>query len=295
MSRYGSHSEVLPITRLVLKDPRAAFGSQARIEEQWQSLNYTAPPDLDRALEEYDRFVALLGRFVPEIHFIPGDSEVGLDSIYVRDTALVTREGVVLARMGKTARAGEPSAMARFLDGLGVPVLGEIGGDGRLEGGDVVWLDERTLVVGHGYRTNGEGIRQLEGLVSELVDEVVVVPLPHWRGPDDVLHLMSFLSPVDHNLALVYSPLMPVPFRQWLLRRGTRLVEVPDEEYSTMGCNVLAVAPGQCIMLAGNPETRRRLEAAGVEIWEYDGQEISLKGSGGPTCLTRPLLRRPGA
>jgi N-dimethylarginine dimethylaminohydrolase len=152
-------------------------------------------------------------------------------------------------------------------------------------------LDENTLVVGQGYRTNGEGIRQIRELTQEFIEDIIVVHLPHWQGPDDVLHLMSFLSPVDHDVALVYSRLMPVPFREFLLNREIKLLEVPDEEYETMACNVLAVAPRTCIMLEGNPRTRRLLEDEGVEVREYKGEEISKKGAGGPTCLTRPLLR----
>ena len=155
----------------------------------------------------------------------------------------------------------------------------------------MAWIDERTLAVGRGYRTNGEGIRQLRSLLGSAVDRVVPVPLPHWRGPGDVFHLMSMFSPVDRDLAVVYSPLLPVPFRQLLLKHGYELVEVPDAEFESMGCNVLAVSPRRCVALEGNPVTRRRLEAAGAEVHTYRGREISAKGGGGPTCLTRPLVR----
>ena len=147
-----------------------------------------------------------------------------------------------------------------------------------------------TLAVGRGYRTNDEGIRQLQALLGSDV-EVVVVPLPHWQGPSDVFHLMSMISPLADDLALVYSPLLPVPFREDLLARGIELVEVPAEEFDSMGCNVLAVAPRVAVAMEGNPETRRRMEAAGVEAHLYSGAEISAKGCGGPTCLTRPLER----
>jgi N-dimethylarginine dimethylaminohydrolase len=128
-------------------------------------------------------------------------------------------------------------------------------------------------------------------LLGSEVDRVVPVPLPHWHGPEDVFHLMSMYSPVDHDLAVVYSPLLPVPFRQLLLKKGYELVEVPEEEFESMGCNVLAVAPRKCVVVEGNPVTRRRLEAAGAEVHEFKGREISMKGGGGPTCLTRPLVR----
>ena len=198
--------------------------------------------------------------------------------------------GVILCNMGKPARRGEPGIAGEAYRRLGIPVAGAIEGEGRLEGGDMVWLDDRTLAVGHTYRSNDEGIRQLGRLVGPEV-EVVVADMPHYRGPSDVFHLMSVLSPIDRDLALVYSPLMPIRFRDWLIARGIRLVEVPEAEFDSMGCNVLAIAPRRCVMLKGNPLTRAALAAAGAEVIEIDGEEISSKGQGGPTCLTRPLLR----
>jgi N-dimethylarginine dimethylaminohydrolase len=193
--------------------------------------------------------------------------------------------------MGKSARRGEPAAQGALFESLGLPVLGTIEPPGTLEGGDVVWLDGQTMAVGRGYRTNDEGIRQLCELLGDTLDELVEVPSPHWKGPDDVFHLMSILSPIAPDLALVYSPLMPVPFREFLLERGFRLVEVPDDEFDTQGCNSLALGPRRCVLPAGNPVTRGRLEKAGVEVIVFEGNEICVKGSGGPTCLTRPLVR----
>ena len=189
-------------------------------------------------------------------------------------------------------RAGEPAAQETALRALGCTIIGSIQPPGRLEGGDVAWLNERTIAVGHGYRTNESGIAQLRSLLGDSIDELLTVALPHWRGPGDVFHLMSIVSPVDRDLAVVYSPLMPVPFRERLLQQGMTLVEVPDHEFDSMGANVLAIAPRRCVMVAGNPVTRARLEAAGATVLEYEGNEISLKGGGGPTCLTRPLGRR---
>jgi N-dimethylarginine dimethylaminohydrolase len=192
--------------------------------------------------------------------------------------------------MGKPQRAAEPAAQWDAFAAAGIPIAGRITAPGRIEGGDVVWLDPRTIVVGRGYRTNDEGIRQLGAIVGDDVT-VVVVPLPHWSGQNDVMHLMSLVSPVDADLAVVYSRLLPVPFREWLLDRGMRLVEVPDEEFESMGTNVLALAPRRCLLLRGNPRTRAALEGAGAEVAEYDGTEISTRGAGGPTCLTRPITR----
>lgn len=288
---HGGQSEVGNIERLLLKHPRDAWIDEDHLAAQWRELNYTSCPNYQAACEEYDAFVGLLKRIVPEIHYLPQNTHTGLDSVYVRDCSLITGAGAILCNMGKEKRRGEPAAVGAFYESIGVPILGEITGTGRLEGGDVVWLDEQTLIAGEGYRTNAEGIRQLKGLTRDLVRECVVVPLPHWDGPGDVLHLMSMISPVDHHLAAVYSRLMPVPFRNWLIARGMRLIEVPDTEYASMACNILAVAPRQCVMLSGNPITKRKLEAEGVDVWEFRGDEISRKGAGGPTCLTRPLLR----
>lgn len=292
MQNIGCQNMVAPLRRVLVKHPRQAYCNEANLAAQWQALNYLGLPDFTKAVADYDRFVELLEASGAELHFLPENLSTSLDSIYTHDPCVISNKGAILCTMGKTERLPEPEAMAAFFEEIEVPVLGRIDAPGTLEGGDVVWLDERTVAVAEGYRTNAEGIRQFRDLLGDLVDEVIPVPLPHWTGPGDCLHLMSNISPIDHDLYLVYSRLLTVPFRQMLLERGITLVEVPDEEYDTMGCNVLAVAPRKAIMLDGNPETQRRLESAGVEVQTYDGTEISLKGSGGPTCLTRPLLRR---
>jgi N-dimethylarginine dimethylaminohydrolase len=289
--KFGVKDEVGQIKSLLLKNPRDAFENSRQIDSQWKTFNFLTPPDYEEALREYEAFTALLERSIAEIHYLPKHDRTGLDSLYVRDPAIITAKGAILCKMGKPQREGEPQAAEEYLSDLGIPILGSIEGDGKLEGGDIVFFNEKTLAVGQGYRTNKEGIRQFKALIEDFMPDVVVVPLPHWKGPEDVLHLMSFISPVDKDKAVVYSRLLPVPFREWLLDRGVKLIEVPDEEYESMACNVLAVAPGQCIMLAGNPLTKQNLEKAGIQVWEYKGQEISLKGAGGPTCLTRPLLR----
>jgi N-dimethylarginine dimethylaminohydrolase len=276
---------------VLLKHPRNAFGDAASIEGQWRQLGYGAAPDLARALEEYEAFAGLFTERGVKVHYLEPDEGTGLDSLYTRDASVVTNAGVILCRMGKVARRGEPAAQERAFGELGIPVLGTIEAPGTLEGGDVAWLDDSTLAVGRGYRTNDAGIEQLCELVDGLVEEVIEVPSPHWRGPEDVFHLMSVLSPLDHDLALVYSPLLPVPFRELLLERGTTLVEVPHEEFDSQGANALALGPRSCLLVEGNPETRKRLEAAGVEVVVFSGEEICVKGSGGPTCLTRPLTR----
>jgi N-dimethylarginine dimethylaminohydrolase len=284
-------SDVLPLRRVLLKHARDAFGDQPTLDASWAELNYLGRPDFAGAVAEYDDFVALLEQLGAEVHLAPSDPDTGPDSVYVRDASVMCDRGAILCNMGKRVRETEPHAAERELRAAGVPIVGRIKGSGRLEGGDVAWLDGRNVAVGLGYRTNAEGIRQLRSMLGSEVDRVVPVPLPHWRGPGDVFHLMSMYSPVDEDLAVVYSPLLPVPFRQLLVKHGCELVEVPDEEFETMGCNVLAVGPRRCVALEGNPVTRRRLEAAGAEVHTYRGREISTKGGGGPTCLTRPLVR----
>jgi N-dimethylarginine dimethylaminohydrolase len=279
------------ITRLLLKHARDAFGGEAAIAGQWRDLRFTAAPDYGRAVAEYESLVEILKSEGAEIRWLPSRGGTGLDSIYVRDASVVCADGVILCSMGKPQRAWEPAAQREVYEAWGVPVAGVIRAPGRLEGGDVVWIDERTVAVGQGYRTNAAGIAQFRDILGSSVDEVIVVPLPHWRGPADVFHLMSIISPVDDDLAVVYSPLMPVPFRETLLARGIRLVEVPDGEFESMGANVLALHPRKCLMVAGNPRTRALLEAAKAEVVVYSGVEISLKGGGGPTCLTRPIGR----
>ena len=282
------------LERVAVKRPREAFVSDEVSAAQWQSLNFSAAPVLGGATAEHDAFVRILESAGATIDFLPADERTNLDSIYVRDASIVCSRGVILGRMGKRLRAGEPAAQKAAFRRMSVPIVGEITEPGCLEGGDVVWLDDRTIAVGHGYRTNESGILQLRSILADSIDDLIVVPLPHWRGPGDVLHLMSLVSPVDSDLAVVYSPLLPVPFRQQLLDLGYALVEVPAEEFDTMGTNVLALGPRESVVLAGNPRTRAALERAGARVTEYVGNEISVKGAGGPTCLTRPLARAPG-
>lgn len=199
---------------------------------------------------------------------------------------------MILCNMGKEARKDEPRAQKTDFLAHGIPILGTVKAPATLEGGDVAWLDSKTLAVGHSYRTNEAGICQLEQLLKPFGISILVVDLPHHKGISDVFHLMSIFSPVDKDLAVVYSPLMPIPFRKELIQRGFSFVEVPDAEFESMGCNVLAIAPRKCLMVAGNPMTEKALKKTGCEVLTYSGTEISIKGGGGPTCLTRPVMRR---
>lgn len=285
------HSDIGKIKSLFIKNVQQAFISDVHIEQHWKELNYLGKPDLGKATTEYASFESILQQQGTEIFYLPEDATVNMDSVYCRDAAIATDKGIIVCNMGKAARMNEPLAEKKAFEANGFAVLGTITAPGTLEGGDVAWLDEHTLAVGHTYRTNPEGIRQLTELLQPLGVEVITVPLPHYKGPSDVFHLMSILSPVDTNLAVVYSPLMPIVFRNLLLQRGYQLIEVPDEEFDSMGCNVLALAPRECLMVEGNPKTKTALENAGCKVIVYKGEDISVKGGGGPTCLTRPVYR----
>lgn len=288
---YNGQSETGKIEAILMKKPEAAWKNQHNVDKQWQQLNYPAAPDYAKVLNEYSLFAAIIEKNVDEVHYLPEDNSVGLDSIYTHDPVIITRKGAILCTMGKKERLPEPQAAAKYLQSIGIPIIGEIKAPGKIEGGDIVWFDDDTVAVGIGYRTNREGIEQLRKLTEGLVKEVIEVPLPHGNGPAECLHLMSMISPVDRDLAVVYSPLMVVPFREQLIEKGIKFVEVPAEEYDSFGCNVLALAPRKCVMIAGNPKTKAGLEKAGATVYEYPGEDVSIKGGGGPTCLTRPLLR----
>ena len=285
------HSDIGKIKSLFIKNVQQAFINEEHIEQHWKQLNYLGKPGFNKAMEEYKIFESILQEQGGELLYLPQDESVNMDSIYCRDAAIATDKGMIICNMGKAARMHEPLAEKKAFEKNGIAVLGTITGTGTLEGGDVAWLDEHTLAVGHTYRTNEEGIRQLTVLLQPLGVEVITVSLPHYKGPSDVFHLMSILSPVDVNLAVVYSPLMPIAFRNLLQQRGYQLVEVPDEEFESMGCNVLALSPRVCLMVDGNPGTKAALENAGCNVIVYKGDEISVKGGGGPTCLTRPVYR----
>ena len=284
-------SEFGTLRSVFVKPVQNAFLNQEKIAAEWQQLNYLEQPDFELAASEYHLFEQALTNVGAQIMYLPADESLTLDAIYCRDAAIATDHGMIICNMGKGAREGEPAAEKEAFVANGLQVLGAIEAPGTVEGGDVAWLDTNTLAVGHSYRTNRAGIEQLEAMLKPLGVELVVTDLPHYRGAGDVFHLMSILSPVAKNLAVVYSPLMPIGFRRQLLARGFQLVEVPDSEFEEMACNVLALEPRHCLMVSGNPVTEAALREAGCTVITYSGKEISWKGGGGPTCLTRPIWR----
>lgn len=290
MTELEGMNEFGRLKLVAVRKPEKAYVCDDKITAEWQRLRFYSAPELAPAIDEHRIFIALLEEAGAEVICLDGDDSLTLDSIYARDALLVSPDGLILCHMGRKGRRGEPRVNARDLEARGFTVLGEIEAPGTIEGGDIIWLSDTALAVGLGPRTNAEGIRQLQDLLGPDVD-VHTVPLPPPSHPEDVFHLMSMISPLDHNLALIYRPLMPDSFIDWLDAHGVGFVEVPEEEFIPMGCNVLALGPRDILMLDRLPETRARLEAAGCRVQTYKGDEISRKGEGGPTCLTRPLVR----
>ena len=280
---YGCQSQTAALRRVLVRAPRAADCTR------WREFGWRAEPDATALAAEHEAFTAELAGFGAEVVYAEEALPGALDAVYAYDPALVADVGAILLRPGKELRQSEPDALGRDLERAGVPIAARLEPPALAEGGDTLWLDEGTLLVGLGYRTNEAGADALRQALSDV--DVLTFDLPHHRGPGEVLHLLSFVSPLDRDLALAYPPLAPTRLLQLLAERGIRTVEVADGEYGSLGCNVLALGPRVALALDGNHETRRRLERAGVDVRVYRGEELSLKGDGGPTCLTRPLLR----
>jgi N-dimethylarginine dimethylaminohydrolase len=277
-----AQSMTAPLRRVLVRAPRTED------LHGWQACGWRAEPDPVAIAREHEAFCELLEDSDAEVLLAQSAADGNPDAIYTYDPALVSDEGALLLNPGKEIRRAEPSALGEDLERAGIPIAGRLSGDEWAEGGDFCWLDERTLLAGRGYRTNSNGIRAVERLLPGV--EVLVFDLPHWHGRDEVMHLLSLLSPLADDLVVAYPPLLPVRLAQLLEERGVEIVPVPDEELDSMGTNVLALAPRVALAVDGNPETRRRLENAGAEVLVYEGKELS-KGDGGPTCLTRPVVR----
>jgi len=289
--KYGLNSNVSTLKTVLLKDPKAAFKSQKTIDSQWQNLNFIEKPDYKKSIIQYGKFVDILNDNHVEVLFIPEDEKTSLDSIYTHDPMFMTPNGAVIGNMGKKQRKPETIMMKSYLDEMGIPIFGEIDNGGTLEGGDAIWINDKTVAVGLTYRTNNEGINQLRKILSTISVELICVDLPHWNGPVDVLHLMSLISPLKEDLFLIYEKLLPVGFLEFLNKIAIKTISIADEDYDTLGCNVLPLSTTKCLITNGNDRTTKIIEDNGIEVIEFQASEICYKGSGGPTCLTRPLYR----
>jgi dimethylargininase len=280
---FGGQNMTATLRRVLVRPPRAAGFAT------WREYGWRSEPDVRKLAEEHESFCNALAAGGAEV--VPAETQLPTDpdALYVFDPAIVSDRGAIVLRPGKEGRLVETDAIAADFEHAGVPIAARLEAPASADGGDTIWLDESTLLVGRGYRTNDDGIDALQAALPGV--GVLAFDLPHLHGSEVVLHLLSLLSPLDDDLVVAYLPLLPVRLVQLLEDRGIRIVEVPDDEFETMGPNVLALAPRVALALEGNEETRKRLEAAGVDVSVYRGDEISRKGDGGPTCLTRPLLR----
>lgn len=285
MPDFGCTSMTEPLRRVLVRAPSAAATST------WREYGWRGEPDFSTLAAEHEAFCELLEGAGAEVVVANGLDE-DPDAIYAFDPCLVTEHGAIVMRPGKEGRRVEAAAIETDLEGLGIPVAGRVSAPDLAEGGDFIRLDEGTMLAGRGYRTSAGGIAEIARVLPGL--ETIAFDLPHWRGEAEVMHLLSLLSPLDADLVVAYPPLMPVALVELLRVRGIEIVPVPDEEFESMGTNILALAPRVGLALDGNPATRRRLEVAGVEVLVYRGRELSLKGDGGPTCLTMPFLRSAG-
>jgi N-dimethylarginine dimethylaminohydrolase len=282
----GCQSMVHPLKKVLVRRPTGSFGVA-----DYTRWHYTGQPDVAVAQSEHDAFVDIMRKNNIEIVFHDTDLPDLADAIFVHDPAVITDFGAVILRMGKPLRNGEEDALENTLNKSGIPTLYKLHGTATAEGGDIIWLNQNTLAVGRGFRTNDAGIRQIQEALKNTPIDIIVVDLPYDQGKDACLHLQSLISLIDTNIALVYKKLLPVSFIHYLEQNGFQLIEVPETEYATMGPNVLALAPKVCLTIEGNPLTKKLLEENGCIVHTYKGDEISHKAEGGATCLTRPLER----
>ncbi len=273
-----------PLREVMLRSPGPSFG---RAFDD-PAHGFLHPVDLNLAQRQHSALAELLTALGVNVLVLDDDDGLGPDSVYVFDRLLITDDGAVPLRPGKQTRLGEEAALERWTLAAGIPTLARIEPPGTVEGGDMFWLRPDVLCVGRSLRTNNAGIEQLRDIVGGRVE---TFDLPWWRGPSEVLHLLSVISPVADDLAVVFPHLLPVGLYELLGDLGIRTIAVAEEEFETLGCNVLAVRPGVVVVADGNPLISAALSGAGCEVHLFEASEIGLNGSGGPTCLTRPVLR----
>jgi dimethylargininase len=284
---YGAQSMVAPLKRVMVRRPDLGFDVGAN----YKKWNYNLPPNLPVAQAEHDNFVSILRQQAVDVVYHQHPLPHLADSIFVHDPVLITNSGAVILRMGKKLRLGEEDAIEAKLRSMNVPILARLNGNATAEAGDMLWLDPETLIIGRGYRTNGQGIAQVRAALKSTAVKIWEVDLPHDKGPAACLHLQSIISLVSHDTAVVYKKYLAVSFIEFLQAKGFNLIDVTDSEYASMATNILAIAPKLLLTLEGNNETKQKLEDIGCRVLTYKGKELSLNAEGGPTCLTRPLLR----
>jgi N-dimethylarginine dimethylaminohydrolase len=288
---FNGHSMVGRLDRVLICSPRAAGWNDPLRISQWGGLGFHHAPDFGVAETQHGRLRSELERAGAEVLELPASSEISLDAVYTHDASLTTDFGLIIMRPGKNNRIVEGAVHAAFAAEFRIPTFGEISAPGSTEAGDILWLDLKTLLIGHGYRTNNDGIEQMRKLVSPRGVDVLSAPLPYGAGPSQCLHLMSLISLLDERTALVDLPWLAVETVELLKSRGFDFIEIDYTERDTLACNVLSLGEKRLLAIEENHKTNERLRAAGFDVRTFPGSEICINGSGGPTCLTRPLLR----
>jgi N-dimethylarginine dimethylaminohydrolase len=288
--RFNGHSMTDALRRVLVCSPRAS-GWQPERAVRWRELGFRHAPDFAAAQAQHDRLVGELEKAGAEVIELPSAAELSLDAVYTHDASLATDFGLIVMRPGKTNRVAEGRNHRSVCEGLGIPTLAEIVAPGTTEAGDILWIDSKTLLIGRGYRSNAEGIAQMREILAARGVEVISAPLPYGRGPSECLHLMSLISLLDEQTALVDLPWLAVEIVESLRARGFRFIEIEESERETLACNVLALGEKRLLAIEENRKTNDRLRAAGFEVQTFPGTELCINGSGGPTCLTRPLMR----
>ena len=290
-TRFNGHSMVGALERVMVCSPRNAGWNQPERAARWRELGFQHTPDFSTAQAQHEALCRELNAAGAEVVEMPAAPDLSLDAVYAHYASLATDRGLIVMRPGKPNRVAEGPLHAAFCETLEIPTLGEITSPGTIEAGDIVWLDPNTLLIGHGYRTNAAGIRQMRDLLSPMGIEVYSAPLPYGSGPSACLHLMSLISLLDEHTALVDLPWLAVETVELLKSRRFKFIEIDPSERDTLACNVLALGNNRLLAIEENHKTNARLRRAGFDVRTFPGGELCINGSGGPTCLTRPLLR----
>jgi N-dimethylarginine dimethylaminohydrolase len=288
---FNGHSTVGRLERVLVCSPREAGWNLAANADRWQQLGFFHPPDFGAAQAQHDELCSLLSAFGTEVLRLPAASDLSLDAVYTHDPSLASDRGLIGLHPGKTNRIPEAQRHVDFCRTVGIPELGRIQPPGKAEAGDMVWLDSKTLLIGRGYRTNTAGIEQMRALLGPQDVEVLSAPLPHGTGPSACLHLMSLMSLLDEQTVLVDLAWLAVETVELLQSRGYKFIEIEYSERDTLACNVLSLGEKRLVALEENQKTNQKLRHTGFDVQTFPGSELCVNGGGGPTCLTRPLLR----
>jgi len=289
-TRFNGHSMVGPLQRVLVCSPHNAGWNQPERVARWRDLGFEHAPDFAQAQAQHDALCLELKAAGAEVIELPPAADLSLDAVYAHDASLVTDFGLIVLRPGKANRISEGPHHGSSCEFLGVPTCGTILAPGTAEAGDMLWLDAKTLLIGHGYRTNAAGIEQIRALLAPKGVEVLSAPLPHGRGPSACLHLMSLISLLDERTAIVDLPWLAVETVELLKDRGFTFIEIDSSERETLACNVLALGKKRLLAIEENRRTNDLLRRSGFDVRTFPGSEIAINGGGGPTCLTRPLL-----